>query len=131
MNKLLIKSIETVKKIHDFRTLVKGWSYGEGELFNNSVLNNAISLLQEASKLGFHTTDAFPGLNGEVMCTIYHENHYLEFVIELDGNITFVHEKSDDEICYQEGLSLQEAKKKVEELKKLIMRREGLSLCVN
>ncbi len=51
MDKPLVTSIKTVDKIHGFRTLVKGWSYGEGELFKNSVLNNTISLLQEASNV--------------------------------------------------------------------------------
>ncbi len=110
----------TVKKIHDFKKLGKGWSYGEGEPFKGSILNDAISLIREAFNLAFYTTDAFPGLNGEVMCTIYHEDNYLEFTLEPDGNVTFAREKSDDEICYQEGLSLQDAKEKIGEFRKEI-----------
>lgn len=108
----------TVKKIHDFKKLGKGWSYGEGEPFKDSILNNAISLIREAFNLAFYTTDTFPGLNGEVMCTIYYSNHYLEFILEPDGDVTFTREKGDEEICYQEGLSLQDAKEKIRELRK-------------
>lgn len=109
--------IETVKKIHSFKRLVTGWSYGEGKQFKVPVLNDAISLVEEAFNLSFHTTDTFPGLDGEVMCTIYHENHYLEFIIEPNGSITFTREYGDEEICYQEGLLLQEAVDKIRELR--------------
>lgn len=106
---------DTVKKIRSFKQLTQGWSYGEGKPFKDSILNDAISVIREAFNLGFNITDAFPGLDGEVMCTIYHEDHYLEFTLEPDGNVTFVREKSDDEICYLEGLSLQDAKEKIRE----------------
>lgn len=106
----------TITKIRDFRKLGKGWSYGEGELFNDSIINDAISLIQESLNLSFDTTGAFPGLDGEVICTIYHNNHYLEFIIEIDGDITFSYEINDKEICYQEGLSSQDAKEKIREL---------------
>ena len=115
-----IQDYSTEKKIRDFKKLEKGWNYGEGEPFNVSILDNAISLIHEAFNLAFYTTDAFPGLNGEVMCTIYHGEHYLEFILEPDGSVTFSHEKGEEEICYQEGLSLQDAKEKIEEFGKEI-----------
>lgn len=110
----------TVKKIHGFKKLEKGWHYGEGELFEDSILDNAASLIQEAFDLAFYTTDAFPGLNGEVICTIYYGDHYLEFILEPDDSITFSREKGDEEICYQEELSLQGAKEKIRQFRKEI-----------
>jgi hypothetical protein len=121
-----IQDYITVKKIRDFKKLEKGWHYGEGELFKDSMLDNAIALIREAFNLAFYTTDAFPGLNGEVLCTIYHGEHYLEFILEPDGSVTFSREKKghessgEEEICYQEGLSLQDAKEKIGEFGKEI-----------
>lgn len=121
-----IQDYITVKKIRDFKKLEKGWHYGEGELFKDSMLDNAIALIREAFNLAFYTTDAFPGLNGEVLCTIYYGEHYLEFILEPDGSVIFSREKKghessgEEEICYQEGLSLQDAKEKIGEFGKEI-----------
>lgn len=112
--------IITVEKIRDFKNLEEGWHYGEGQPFKDSILDNAISIIQEAFNAAFYITDAFPGLSGEVMCTIYHGEHYLEFTIEPDSYITFSREKGDKEICYQEGLSLKDAKKTIREFRKEI-----------
>ncbi len=49
------------------------------------------------------------------MLTIYFDDHYLEFTLEPNGNVTFYQEKGDKEIAYQEGLSLQDAKAKIAE----------------
>ncbi|MEZ4733902.1 MAG: hypothetical protein R3E79_42970 [Caldilineaceae bacterium] len=43
--------------------------------------------------LGFHETDAFPGLNGEVMVTVYQGSDYWEFTLEPTETITFVYEQ--------------------------------------
>lgn len=108
----------TERKILGFRELGDGWHYGEGVLPKNSVLDDAISLNQEAVRLAFFETDVFPGINGEVMLTVYYCNHYLEFTIEPDGSVTFYREKDNEEVCYQEGLSFQEAKAKIGEFRK-------------
>ncbi len=103
----------TIEKIYDFQKLEKGWSYGEGIPFQESILDDAVSLIKEAIKFAFYTTDAFPGLDGEIMCTVYYHEHYLEFIIESDRSVTFSREKDGEEICYQEGLLLQDAKDKI------------------
>ena len=99
----------TEDKIRKFADLGEGWNYGEGINFRQSVLDDAISLNRRAIALGFSETDAFPGVNGGIMVTVYHHDHYLEFIIEPDGMITFCQEKRSKEISYQEELSLEEA----------------------
>lgn len=108
----------TEKKINSFRELKKGWHYGEGNAPGSLTLLHAIELHKAALNQGFIETDAFPGISGEVMLTIYHRNHYLEFTIEPSGHITFCYEKNNEEICYKEGLSLEDAKGKILELRK-------------
>ena len=94
-------STPTIEKIYDFKKLGNGWHYGEGIPFQESILDDAVSLIEETVKLAFYTTDAFPGLDGEIMCTIYYHDHYLEFTIESDSSVTFIRENGDEEICYQ------------------------------
>jgi len=110
----------TKSKIQSFKELKNGWHYGEGVSFGQSILDKAITLHQEAIRLALFETDAFPGLNGEVMFTIYFENHYLEFTLKPDDRVTFYREKKGEEVCYQEGLSFEEAKTKIGEFRKEI-----------
>jgi hypothetical protein len=87
--------------------------YGEGVSFESSILKQAIELNSYARSLGFLKTDVFPGINGEIMITIYHFEHYLEFTIENKETITFCQEKNDEEISYQENLTFDQAKEKI------------------
>lgn len=97
------------KRIRNFATLARGWSYGEGVPFSDRVISAAIAFNREAIKRDILTTDAFPGFDGEIMVTVYHQDHYLEFIFENDGSVTFCHEKDEQDLAYQQGLSLKEA----------------------
>jgi hypothetical protein len=94
----------TVEKIPSFAHLAQGWSFGEGVVFRQSTLSKAIQLAKTAYTLGFYETDAFPGLNGEVMVTVYQGNEYWEFTLQPTETITFVYEKHDKTVTYEEGL---------------------------
>jgi len=113
-----VNSHPTEEKIRGFKELQDGWHYGEGVSFDDTILDDAISLNQEAINLAFFDTDAFPGLDGEIMLTIYWGEHYLEFTLEPNGCATFYREESDEEIYYQEGLPFREIKAKIGEFRK-------------
>ena len=92
----------TLKKILSFAQFQEGWSFGEGVAFAKSTVDKAVQLAKTAHTLGFHETDAFPGLNGEIMITVYQGNEYWEFTLEPTETITFVYEKADEiefQIC--------------------------------
>ena len=108
----------TERKLQEFKNLQNGWHYGEGVSFQQAIIDNTISLHQEAIRLTLFETNAFPGLNGEIMLAIYSGVHYLEFTLEPDDSVTFYREKDNEEICYQEELSLDKAKVKIEQFKK-------------
>ncbi len=72
----------TDRKLRAFADLPNGWYYGEGVPFGGAVLNMARTL-----SLGLAETDAFPGLNGEVVVSVYFGEHYLEFTIDPDESI--------------------------------------------
>ena len=94
----------TVEKIQSFAQLQSGWSFGEGIGFLQSVLNKAVQLAKTAHTLGFYETDAFPGLSGEIMLTVYQGCKYWEFTLQPAETITFFYEKNDKTVVYQEGL---------------------------
>jgi hypothetical protein len=79
----------TESKIQAFSRLKDGWSYSEGISFNDTVILQALALLRECSDLGFFKTNAFPGLNGEILLVVYRKNDSLEFTVEPDGTFTF------------------------------------------
>ncbi len=94
----------TLAKIQSFAQFRHGWSFGEGIGFAQSTLNRAIQLAKTAHTLGFHETDAFPGLNGEVMVTVYQGREYWEFTLQPTETITFVYEKDEEIVTYEDGL---------------------------
>ncbi len=94
----------TLEKIQRFAHLEAGWSFGEGMAFTQSTLNKATQLAKTAHTLGFDETDAFPGLNGEIMVTVYQGNEYWEFTLQPTETITFVYERDDQVVVYEEGL---------------------------
>jgi hypothetical protein len=94
----------TLDKIYGFAQLQPGWSFGEGVAFTQTTLNKALQLAKTAHTLGFHETDAFPGLNGEIMVTVYQGSEYWEFTLQPTETITFVYERDDETITYEEGL---------------------------
>jgi hypothetical protein len=61
------------------------------------------------SNAGFATTNAFLGLDGEIRLTAYHNSIYFELTIEPNGKIVLLLEKNDQEIDYEENISLDKA----------------------
>jgi hypothetical protein len=94
----------TIDKIQSFAKLHPGWSFGEGIEFEPAILNKALQLAKTAHTLGFQETDAFPGLNGEIMVTVYQRDDYWEFTLSPKETITFVYEKGEETVVYEEGL---------------------------
>lgn len=94
----------TLEKIQSFARFQHRWSFGEGVAFAQNTLNKAIQLAKTAHTLGFHETDAFPGLGGEIMITVYQGCEYWEFTLQPTDTITFVYEKGEETVIYEEGL---------------------------
>ncbi len=103
----------TSQKIRRFANLREGWHYGEGERIATQTIEQALSLEAFAQENGLRETDAFPGTAGEVRITIYEGAEYLEFTIEPDRSITFVHERDGKEINSIESMSIEDAKRRI------------------
>ncbi|KWT91821.1 hypothetical protein [Candidatus Magnetominusculus xianensis] len=117
----------TEAKIAGFGKIEKGWHYGEGGPIDDKVIRNAIKINNAALSYGFTETDAFPGLYGEVQFCIYHNDHYLEFMIEADDKITYVYELRDVVVDYKEDINIEEALNEVRLFGRMLCNSSGLS----
>ncbi|MBP0016884.1 MAG: hypothetical protein J7647_04920 [Cyanobacteria bacterium SBLK] len=108
--------MKTISKIETFQTYPQGWSFGEGKKFKNKIIRKAIDLVRFSYKVGFREMDAFPGLNGEVMVTLYLDREYWEFTIESEESVTFVYEYDDEMILCKENLSFNNILRKIKNI---------------
>ncbi len=104
-----IEENKTQGKIRQFIKLPIGWHFGEGVPPNEKTEQSALNMADRMALSGFRT-DAFPGIDGEIMVTGYHNENYIEFTFEADGTVTFIREEGDEEIEYAENLTVREAK---------------------
>jgi hypothetical protein len=93
----------TESKIRSFSTLQNGWHYGEGKAPSREMIDVAIGWNGVLNWLSFSNTDAFPGIDGEIMVTAYSGPHYIEILIETVG-ISVTYEKNGRELSSVERL---------------------------
>jgi hypothetical protein len=99
----------TDEKLFDFSLLKRGWNYGEGEVFSTEAINSARDLHREIIFRGYSTTDAFPGLDGEIQVTVYEGDHFLTFEFDNSGTWSVTHETGDKSETAA-GLNLEQVK---------------------
>lgn len=104
--------IEPISKINEFMKLEKGWHYSEGIAPSQKIAFKAKALVNE-SLMNMLDVDVFPGVDGEIMVAVYNGNDCMEFTVESDETITFVHEIGGKQTEYLEGLTLKDAFKKI------------------
>jgi hypothetical protein len=84
---------KTLKKIETFSDLPAGWHYGKGRAASVSTVSRAKDIFTQYVQVGFLTTDAFPGKDGEIMITGYKDNFYVECTVENNGRYSVIGEK--------------------------------------
>lgn len=83
------------KKLEEFATLKRGWSFNEGAEILQEALSISYVLVSLFFDYGFFNIDAFPGLDGEVRITLYNDSDYLEFTIISHVSIEYFREKNE------------------------------------
>lgn len=106
----------TAAKIKSFRSLPIGWHYGQGGPLRADVVNKALEIDGYYRQLGFTTTDAFPGANGELMITAYRGIHCIETTISTDLRYSVTHERDDAEISATQDVSEINAKRIINQI---------------
>ncbi len=101
----IISGQRTADKIRAFGSLSEGWHYGRGNASSENIIEECLRIHSRMIGVGFHETDAFPGIDGEVLLTAYHEYHYIDILVELDGCVTITHEIGDTVVSRKGGLS--------------------------
>jgi hypothetical protein len=101
----------TEQKIRLFLLREDGWHYGEGVAFRPETVEKAVALHTFILRKGFFRTNAFPGLAGQVIVTLYHRDEYYEFAVLPDGDIEFTQETGNQEIAFREPMTIEEAEK--------------------
>ncbi len=105
---------ETLLKIAEFTEWPGGWHFGEGKKINRDIASIAEKIFYKIFSQGIVTTDAFPGIDGEIRVTGYFGEHYLELTVENNDSITYLYEIDDIEKEYKESLSVIDALKVIE-----------------
>jgi hypothetical protein len=82
----------TLDKINSFAFLPEGWHFGEGKAPSKEQINSAIKWYKRLRDRPFRKTNAFAGANGEIQLTAYHDQHYVELIIEIGSAISVVYE---------------------------------------
>lgn len=80
-----VPSSYTISKINSFSTINNGWHYGRGRPPSASTISMAASVNNFLVQVGLTTTDAFPGIDGEIMVTAYLNDLYCECIVESNG----------------------------------------------
>lgn len=95
---------ETKEKIESFKTLEKGWHFREGVPANPETAGAALFLLHFAGNKGFDHFNAFPGIDGSVMLSIYKNGYEFECSFNKENSATVYIERYED----SEGVLLPE-----------------------
>jgi len=111
------RTFTTEDKISSFAHLDEGWSYLEGIAFSQSTIQTSILLSRQSIAEGFLESDAFPGLNGEIILAIYSNGKCLELSVSADGFISSCLESQDGQKIRSVNISVSQAFEKLAELK--------------
>lgn len=97
--------VATKRKIRGLRRLKSGWHYGEGVAFDDSEINLALQIVDDAVKQGYMKTDVFPALDGEILLTFYEHEYCVEVTVRKDALFDLTLEFEDDEVSTHENLT--------------------------
>jgi len=108
----LLPEDRTTSKIRSFSHLPSGWHFGSGSAPKQQMIETAIEWNSKLIQFGFHTTDAFPGVSGEIMVTGYLGTHYVEVLIEenfkeANFRVSLTYENNNQELrCLERATEL-------------------------
>jgi hypothetical protein len=83
---------------------------------NGCVIYCAIKIAKCLLSNNYTEIDSFSGADGEIRVIMYKDNHYIEFTVENEYDIYFLHEEGTNELEYIEHMSLDDCILKIEQL---------------
>lgn len=88
---------KTIEKLRGFQNLPIGWNYGEGQPIEQQTIDMAVRVARLSYKLGYTSSDAFPGSMGEILIALYIGDHCVEVTLDADHVITVIHESTEQD----------------------------------
>src|SRR5687768_11561549 len=85
-------------KIAMFRQLPAGWRYGEGVHVTEAAARVAAHIKQRAGQFGYNQTDAFPGVDGSLVLSIYDGDISHDFTVHPDGSVDYILELNGEDL---------------------------------
>ena len=99
--------VVTRNKLISFLDLPAGWHFGTGRAPSRKLVKLLIDVNARAFDQGFPKSDAFPGINGNVMLTLYYQDHLIDLIVEEGMQIaSILYEKGDEEVLSQDDIGV-------------------------
>ncbi|WP_155774367.1 MULTISPECIES: hypothetical protein [Burkholderia] len=96
-------------KIISFARLPDGWHFGRGRAPASMALVGALNLVKAGVRNGLWRANAFPGSEGSVLVSFRHGDNLIETEVDARYQVTFSYDVADDEIEFEEGMSVSQA----------------------
>ncbi len=109
LNLNLQSKLETERKIKSFAQKPVGWHYGQGRPPSAKRVGMALAYLSVLEALDLSQTDAFPGIDGEVMVRAYKEDACFSLSIEVNYMTTLSIDVPNKEDFEEENLPISRA----------------------
>ena len=107
--------VVTTRKLSEFGSLQPGWHYGDGVPISQNLIAKARTVAQKAVSFGFPESNAFPGVDGGILITVYKGNCTFEIRLFPDGRARFVKEVDDEDVAFLENVTVERAIELLEE----------------
>src|SRR3990172_1105271 len=101
--------VVTTTKLRELGSLQPGWHYGDGVRISQNLITKAITVAQKAVSFGFFESNAFPGVDGGILVTVYKGNCTFEIRLFPDGRAGFVKEVDDEDVAFFENVTVERA----------------------
>lgn len=96
------------EQIRSFMQLPDGWHYGEGRSATHAAVVAALGVEALFREYGAQEVEVFPGVDGGILTSGYHENDALEIRCNPSGQMDMWHEANDEPVDSRKNTSLEE-----------------------
>lgn len=110
----------TDDKLVQLRGLQDGWYYGSGSAIDPRTIETVSNLNQEARNLLMYGTNVFPADSGELFFEVSSKGYVLEFIVDQERIVSAFVYHDDEELDFQEGLTLKSAKEELRIFRDLV-----------